>query len=102
VRGESRVGSTSGELVDWRGEKRLEVVAGGGCNQWLGSMACFFSLSGSSEEGRPRFEGTVIQAEGVGWCVGKDVIGERCSEMGGQEGGGSGGGGEGERSRTRG
>jgi hypothetical protein len=76
-------------------------VVGGGCNQCLGSMACFFSRSGSSEEGRPRFEGTVIQAEETGWCEDGDVIVVRCSGRGGQEGGGPEGGGS-ESSRTRG
>jgi hypothetical protein len=83
VREESRVRSASGESVERRGEKRLEVVVRGGCNQCLGSMACFFSRGqGSSEEGRPRFEGTVIQAEETGWCEDGDVIVVRCSGRG--------------------
>jgi hypothetical protein len=98
VREESRVRSALGESVERRGEKRLEVVVGGGCNQCFRSMACFFSRSGSSEEGRPRFEGTVIQAEETGWCEDGDVFVVRCSgrgdrREGGPEGGGPEGGG---------
>jgi hypothetical protein len=74
VRVESRVWSASGVSLERRGEERLEVVVGGGCNQCLDSVACFFSRSGSSEEGRPRLEGTVVQAGGTGWCEDGDVI----------------------------
>jgi hypothetical protein len=62
-----------------RGEKRLEVVVGEGCNQWLDSLTCFVSLTGSSVEDRPRFEETLVQGGGVRCWGGGDVIVVDCS-----------------------
>jgi hypothetical protein len=78
VREESRERSASSVSVERKGAKRLDVVAGEGVTsvliQWL-----VFSRSGSSEEGRPRFDGTVVQAGGTGWCEDGEVIVVRCS-----------------------
>jgi hypothetical protein len=65
VRAGSRGRSVSILVVERRGEKRLEVVVGEGCNQCLDSLACFVSLTGSSSEERPRFEETLVQVGGA-------------------------------------
>jgi hypothetical protein len=65
VRAGSRGRSVSILVVERRGEKRLEVVVGEGCNECLDSLACFVSRTGSSEKERPRFEETLVLVGGT-------------------------------------